>query len=105
MVQRAVEEMVRAGRFGVTLRMRVDLHGVSSFGPGKHHTLIRWEWIQRITAEPHGVIVGAANGEIVFPAGVFGLEPAALAERLEQAGSIFERADIIAELGRGEPDS
>ncbi len=95
-----VEAIVRTGRFGPTLRLRVDLHGVSSFGPGKHRTLIRWEWIERITADQHGVVVTSDKGELAFPAGVFGLPPEALAERLEKAGSIFQRADVIAELSR-----
>lgn len=71
-----VEEVIRSGRFGATLRLRVDLHGV---------------------------VVTSDSEEIVFPSGVFGLDPPALAERLEQAGSITRRADVIAELGRTEP--
>ena len=98
-----VEETIRSGRFGSTIRLRIDLHGVSSFGPGKHHTAIRWEWIERITPAQHGVVVVSDAHEIVLPSGTFGLEPAVLAERLEQAGSIFDRADIIAELSRSTP--
>jgi hypothetical protein len=98
-----VEETVRSGRLGPTVRLRIDLHGVSSFGPGKHHTAIRWEWIERITTAQHGVIVTSDAHEIVLPSGTFGLEPAVLAERLEKAGSIFERADVLDELGRTTP--
>ena len=92
--------MVRAGRLGPKLRMRVDLHGLSTFGPGTHHALIRWEWVTEISHSQHGVVVDSPNAQIVFPTGVFGLEPAALAELLEQARSIFKRGDIIEELGR-----
>ncbi|MGH9078416.1 MAG: hypothetical protein ACRDY0_13375 [Acidimicrobiales bacterium] len=99
MARRVAEELVQAGRCGPTVRLRVDLHGVSSFGPGNHHTLIRWEWIQRIVPDTHGVIVGGKDNEVVFPAGVFGLAPSELAEQLVRADSIFERADVIAELG------
>ncbi|MHB1535923.1 MAG: hypothetical protein ACYC1D_15205 [Acidimicrobiales bacterium] len=105
MGQRSAEEVVRSGRFGPTLRLRVDLHGVSSFGPGKHHTLIRWEWVEKITPDAHGVVVTSANGNVVFPSGAFGLEPEALAERLGRAGSIFARAEIIAGLGSPEADA
>lgn len=100
MTARSVEETVRAGRFGPTLRLRIDLHGVSSFGPGRHRALIRWEWIEKVASHPHGVVVTSNRDKIVLPSGVFGLEPAALAERLERAGSIFMRADIIDELSQ-----
>ncbi len=95
--------MVRSGRFGPDVRLRIDLHGVSCFGPGSHRSLIRWEWIERITPGPHGVVVVSGKDEIVIPSGAFGLEPAALAERLQRAGSIHARADIIAELGLTRP--
>lgn len=98
MSPRVVEEMIRSGRFGRTLRLRIDLHGVSTFGPGSHRTLIRWEWITRISARNHGVVIESDKQEIVFPSGSFGLEPAALAERLTEAGSIFKRADVLEAL-------
>ncbi|MDQ6783859.1 MAG: hypothetical protein M3063_10525 [Actinomycetota bacterium] len=104
MSRRAIEELVRAGRFGPTVRLRIDLHGVSSFGPGTHRTLIRWEWIERVVVHNDGVVITSARGEVVFPSGVFGLDPPALAERLEGAGSIFRRADILDELSRTETD-
>ncbi|MDQ6838877.1 MAG: hypothetical protein M3137_11235 [Actinomycetota bacterium] len=100
MSRRAIEEQVRAGRFGPIVRLRIDLHGVSSFGPGSHRTLIRWEWIESVVVHNHGVVVTSARGEVVFPSGVFGLAAPALAERLEEAGSIFRRADVIDELSR-----
>ena len=99
MPRRVVEETVSLGRFRSKRRMRVDLHGVSSFGPGSHHEVIRWEWITQITSSSHGVTVDASRGQIVFPAGVFGLAPEDLAARLEQARSIFERGDVLEELG------
>lgn len=94
---------MRSGRSGPTLRLRIDLHGVSSFGPGKHHTLIRWEWIEAVTADQHGVIVTSEDSEIVLPRGAFGLDPAVLAEQIGRAGSIVHRADIIEGLARAEP--
>lgn len=101
MGQRAVEEEVRVRRFGAKVRLRVDLHGVSSFGPGKHRKLIRWEWIESITSSPHGVVISSDQHEVVFPSGSFGLEPGGLAARLERGRSIFERADILEELATG----
>ena len=95
---RVVEQKIQAGRAGTTVRLRVDLHGVSTFGPGKHHTLIRFEWITAITSSSHGVVVESDHYRVIFPAGAFGLEPAALADRLEQARSIFARADVLEEL-------
>ena len=80
-------------------RIRVDLHGVSTFGPGSHHEVIRWEWITEITSSPDGVAVDSSRGQIVFPSGTFGLAPDDLAARLERARSIFERGDVIEELG------
>ncbi|HVL92254.1 MAG TPA: hypothetical protein VM264_02825, partial [Acidimicrobiales bacterium] len=42
-------EYSTGGRFLKPRRVvRVDLHGVSSFGPGDQHTLIRWERIEDI---------------------------------------------------------
>lgn len=104
MPPRWVEETFQSGRFGPTLKLRIDLHGVSSDGPGKHRTAIRWEWIKQVTVLPHGVVVNSDRATVTFPAGVFGLEPEALAERLVKAGSIFERAEIIGGMSRSEPD-
>ena len=98
--ERVVEETIRAGRFGRTVRLRIDLHGVSTFGPAAHHAVIRWEWITSISASEHGVTVESPKGEIVLPARAFGLEPAALAARLEEAGSIFKRPEVLEELSR-----
>ncbi len=77
--------------------MRVDLHGISSFGPGDARTLIRWEWIEEIAAD-EGVVVRSSRDRLALPAGAFGLAPEALAERLEAARSIVHRTDVIAEL-------
>lgn len=101
MGQRVVEQVIKPGRSSVQIRVRVDLHGVSTFGPGSHHSVIRWEWIKEITADPHGVTVSSANCTIVLPAGVFGLAPDALAERLTEAGSIFVRGDVLEALAQG----
>jgi hypothetical protein len=105
MGQRVVEQMVRSGRFRPDVRLRIDLHGVSCFGPGRHRTLIRWEWIERVTSNQHGVVIVSGKDEIVLPSGAFGLDPAALAERLQRASSIHARADVIAELGVTSPAS
>ena len=80
-------------------RIRVDLHGVSTFGPGSHHEVIRWEWITEIRSSPDGVTVDSSRGQIVLPSGTFGRAPDDLAARLERARSIFERGDVIEELG------
>lgn len=91
--------MVRARRFGPRLRVRVDLHGVSVFGRGDERTLIRWEWIEQIRVGD-GVEVTSANARLVIPSGAFGLDPPALAARLEAARSIVERPDVLEELVR-----
>ena len=98
---RVVEEMFRTGRFGPRVRLRVDLHGVSTFGPGEHHEVIRWEWIESVAADHRGVTVTSHNGKIVLPPGVFGLESEQLAHLLTEAGSIFKRGDALEEIGRG----
>lgn len=59
--------------------------------------LIRWEWVERVTAGD-GVVVASATDEVRFPAGAFALSPQELADRLERARSIVTRADMIAEL-------
>lgn len=97
---RIAEQQIRGRRFGPRLRLRVDLHGVSLFGPGNQHRAIRWEWIEDITSGD-AVVVRSANDIITIPAGTFGLAPSALAERLESAKSIVRRADVIGELSGG----
>ena len=98
MAHRVAEEVVRPRRLGPKILLRVDLHGVSTFGPRSgNHTLIRWEWIEDITVDG-GVTVRSAGETVTFPPGAFGLEPQVLAERLETARSIDQRTDVIASL-------
>lgn len=90
---------MRPRRFGPKIRFRVDLHGVSAFGPGEQHTLIRFEWVESVAAEAGGgVVVRSATESILLPPGAFGLEPTDLAERLEEALSIQRRPDVIGQL-------
>lgn len=98
MSQRVAEFEMRTKRFGPKLRFRVDLHGVSVFGPGNEHLLIRFEWIESIAVEDGAAVVRSLYDEIRFPAGAFGLNPDALAERLGDARSIDRRADVIGQL-------
>ena len=99
MAQRVAEHVMRPRRFGPKMLLRVDLHGVSVFGPGDGHTLIRFEWIETITVEQgSGVVVRSASDAITLPPGAFGLEAAVLAERLEEARSIHRRPDVIGQL-------
>lgn len=84
-----------------TLRLRVDLHGVSVFGPADEHTAIRWEWIDGIDAGTDAVVVRSADAEVALPRGAFGLAPDALAEQLQRGRSIVDRPDVIGELARG----
>lgn len=103
MGMRIVEEQIRSGRFGRfsrARRLRVDLHGVALFGPDDEHCAIRWEWIEDIVVGDD-VVVRSANDVITIPAGTFGLVPDALADRLRQARSITQRAEVIAELAAG----
>lgn len=93
---RVAEDLVRVG--GGT-RLRVDLHGVSTFGPGDSRTLIRWEWISAIEPSGNGVVVRSAQTELTFPSGAFGRQPEELAHLLMQGKSITARADVIAQLG------
>lgn len=98
-----VEAEFRTHRRGPRLRLRVDLHGVSLFGPGEGRTLIRWEWIEEIS-HGEGVTVRSANAEISLPGGAFGLPPDQLARRLLEARSPERRVEVIGELGaRGRP--
>jgi hypothetical protein len=89
---------MRPRRFGAKILFRVDLHGVSVFGPGDKKVLIRWEWVDTIAVEEGSVHVRSTTERVTFPAGAFGFEPAALAERLEEARSITRRPEIIGEL-------
>ncbi len=95
---RVAQEEFRTHRLGPRLRLRIDLHGVSLFGPGDARTLIRWEWVEDITGGD-ALTVRSASAEIVLPGGVFGLTPDQLAERLLEARSLERRAEVIAELG------
>jgi len=96
--QRVAEHVMRSRRFGPKVLFRVDLHGVSTFGPGDTHTAIRWEWIEAISVDSGAVKVRSATDLVTFPTGVFGFESAALAQRLEEARSITRRPEIIGEL-------
>ena len=89
---------MRPRRFAGKVRYRVDLHGVSMFGPGDKRVLIRWEWVEKIAVQPGAVDVSSATDHVVFPAGAFGFDPAALAGRLEEARSITRRPEVIGEL-------
>lgn len=97
MASRVAEHVVRRRPFGRAQRLRVDLHGVSVFGPGDQHRVIRWEWVESI-AVAAGVVVAGGGHEITLPPGAFGLEPELLAERLRAAGSIDHRTEVIGQL-------
>jgi len=99
MLQRVAEHVIRPRRFGPKLLLRVDLHGVSSNGPGDQRTAIRWEWIEDITVGEDSVEVRSATDTVRFPSGAFGFDPAALGQRLQEARSITRRPEIIGELG------
>lgn len=98
MAFRVAEHVMRAKRFGPKLRYRVDLHGVSVFGPGEARTMLRWEWIEGIDGTQGGAVVRSATESLTIPPRAFGLPSAALAERLEAARSIANRPEIIGEL-------
>lgn len=93
---------MRKRPFGRSRRLRVDLHGVSVFGPGDHHQVMRWEWIERISVDG-GVVVAGGGNEIVLPPGAFGLAPEVLAECLREADSIDGRTDAIGRLSAATP--
>ena len=97
MAQRVADFVVRRRPFGPKVVVRVDLHGISSFGPGDARTLIRWEWIEDIAVDD-GVVVRSAHDRVELPAGAFGFDPQTLAQRLETARSIVHRSDVIGEL-------
>ncbi|HEX6596055.1 MAG TPA: hypothetical protein VF045_03920 [Acidimicrobiales bacterium] len=99
MLQRVAEHVMRPRRFGPKVLLRVDLHGVSSFGPGDQRTAIRWEWIEDISTTDSAVEVRSATDSVTFPTGAFGFDPPALAQRLQEAMSITRRPEIIGELG------
>lgn len=90
---------MRPRRFGPKVLLRVDLHGVSVNGPGDQRTAIRWEWIEEITLHDGSVEVRSTTDSVTFPAGAFGFDPPALAQRLQDARSISRRPEIIGELG------
>jgi hypothetical protein len=98
MAQRVAEHVMRPRRFGPKILLRVDLHGVSCFGPGTKRTAIRWEWIEKIETSTGAVDVRSATEHVSLPSGAFGFEPDALAQRLEEARSITRRPEIIGEL-------
>jgi len=100
MAQRVAEHVMRPSRFGSKVLLRVDLHGISRFGPGDSRTLIRWEWIESIDVDD-GVIVRSAGEEVVLPSGAFDLDPEALAAQLEHARAIQDRPEIIGRLATG----
>lgn len=99
--------LLGAFRFGSrgARRYRVDLHGVSIFGPGDQHVLIRWEAVESVTVDAlaQGVVVAAEADEIRFPSGSFAMSAADLAARLDRARSIVDRADVIAQLVGDDP--
>ncbi len=99
---RVAEHVVRRRPFGRPQRLRVDLHGVSVFGPGDHHQAIRWEWIDSIRVAG-GVVVTGKGAEILLPPGAFGLAPDALADCLREAGDIVNRTEVIGRLGGAAP--
>lgn len=90
------------GSPSLALRLRVDLHGVSVFGPGESRTLIRWEWVTGIEVTDDGVVVRSPQARLTFPPGAFGLDPPVLAQRLQQARSIVDRPDVIGQLAHGQ---
>ena len=94
---RTAEELVRLGPSGPRLRVRVDLHGVSVFGPGDERTLIRWEWIEHLGVRD-GVEVRSATAQLTLPPGAFGLPPETLCRLLGEARSLEARADVIGQL-------
>lgn len=98
MAMRVAEHVVRSRLFGPKIRFRVDLHGVSTFGPGEERTLIRWEWVDSIGVEEGSVVVSSTKERITVPDGAFGFSAHDLAERLEAARSITRRPEVIGEL-------
>ena len=99
MGRRAAEHVVRETPDSPEVRFRVDLHGVSAFGPGEERTLIRWEWVESIAAG-EGVDVSSTRSSVHLPAGTFGLVPERLRALLEEGRGIERRPEVIAELAR-----
>lgn len=97
MPSRVAEYVVRTRRFGRPQRLRVELHGISLLGPGEKREVIRWEWVETITAD-QAVMVSGNGHQLAIPAGAFGMEPADLAEQLQRARRIEERSDVIGRL-------
>ena len=91
------EHRVRSGPFRPKRRVRVDLHGVSVFGPGARRTLIRWEWVEAVALED-GVAVRSAKASVHFPPGAFGLAPEELLAELEAGRDIARRSEVITGL-------
>ncbi|MGH9176952.1 MAG: hypothetical protein ACRD0N_00150 [Acidimicrobiales bacterium] len=104
MASRVAEHVVRKRPFGRAQRLRVELHGISRLGPGDQREVMRWEWVESITAD-EGVVVSGNGHQLTIPPGAFGLEPAELAELLQQARHIEARSEVIGRLneaaGRG----
>lgn len=91
---------MRSRPFTRKLKYRVDLHGVSVFGPGDEHALIRWEWITEMAVDG-GVVVTGNNARVKFPPGAFGMSSEKLNALLEQARSIEQRGSVIGSLIQG----
>ncbi len=92
---------MRGRLFGPKRLLRVDLHGVSAFGAGDQHALIRWEWVEGIDIEKDAVLVRGSQDCITLPSGAFGLAPKELADELERARGIHNRSDVIRRLSMG----
>lgn len=104
MAQRVAEHVIRPRPWSARRRLRVDLHGVSVFGPGDHQVLIRWEWIESIGVDGSGgVEVRSAEEVIALPKGAFGCGAEALAAGLEDARAIHNRPDVIGRLSASTP--
>ena len=100
MGRRAAAEWVEgSGHAGQERRLRVDLHGVSAFGPGDERTLIRWEWMEALALDD-GVTVRSAKAFVRFPPGAFGLTPQQLLAELEAGRDIERRSEVITGLAR-----
>ena len=92
---------MRGRLFGPSRLLRVDLHGVSEFGAGDEHILVRWEWVETIELDAGSVVVRGGEEAVVLPSGAFGLPASELADALEQARSIQNRSDVILRLSGG----
>jgi hypothetical protein len=97
---RVAEYVVRKRPFGRSQRLRVELHGISLLGPGDHRQVMRWEWVETITADSGAVVVSGSGHQLTLPPGAFSLEPARLAEQLQQARDIEQRSDVIGRLNQ-----